>query len=101
MRFKFNGETFIIEFRRHPGLIPDRPDLPLRVSTRYPSTTVFLSREREGGVREPYLTSTVGAYHKDRFTKEKGRLAALRVVSKSCSKAFRKALFDAYIGRKG
>lgn len=100
MRFKFNGETFVIEFRRGPGLIPDREDLKMATATTFPNTTVFLSKQEADGKRVPYLTATVGAWHKEKFTKEKGRLAALRAVSKTCSKAFKKALFEAYINRR-
>lgn len=47
-----------------------------------------------------YRTTTVGCYHRDRFTKEDGRKAALRLVMKTIRDTEMKArIWDAYLGR--
>lgn len=128
MRFKHGAKLFQIDFRRHGGTIPGRtvtieiekddPDNPggtifveeqRPIPTRYPYTTVTVCEVTRGengrDVFTPVRTATSGAYHKERFTLEKGRLAALRILfpkhtkHDAAERAFKEAVWNAYINR--
>lgn len=99
MRFTFNGSEYSIEFKREFKEIT-RFNGEV-VKSRFPYTTVTLfkgAKKAEVAVR----TATVGAFYAEKeFTHEKGRLYALRSISRSMNneRDLKKALWKAYISR--
>jgi hypothetical protein len=97
MEFKFNGDNYEIEFSRNrraknttdKGLPPSR------------LTTVRIIKSQPDKLPgEIYREASSACSVLDPFNAEKGRLAALRVITPTLSKGFRAAMWNAYINRK-
>jgi hypothetical protein len=106
MRFKFNGDTYLIEFQREHKQVRSGYDhekgVEIFVPSKYPYTTVIVWKDKADAVPgELFRTATVGAYHQEPNIKhEEGRLRVLRLVTKSISdKGFKKAMWLAYVNR--
>lgn len=95
MKFTYNGDSYEIEFQRQrrkkqlaEGQAPSR------------LTTVRIIRSQPGKLPGEIVAQTsVACSTLDNFVAERGRLAALKLVSKTFSKGFKKVLWDAYINR--
>ena len=103
MKFTFDGAVFLLEFSRErkPVVVESRTGFTFAPST-YPYTTTTLWKIVPGSPPELYRTATVGCWFKERgkFTLEKGRLHALRVMSKTLTPDFKEVMWKAYINRK-
>lgn len=105
MRFVVDDQEYRIEFERKYKLIIVRYDYdpvkdqhnPVYERAKFPYTTANIFKV-VNGKDILFRTYTVGAHFKERFTLESGRVNALRMITKgnSLSKAFKKALWDAY-----
>lgn len=122
MRFVVGGEEFRISFHRDfpevrffdptvvkeidkNTFVPDgdikivggRPvivgDYVTRKST-YPSTTVTVWKGND-----VFRTDTVKSHHTDKITQEQGRILALRKISLTLDKEFKRAMWEAYVKR--
>lgn len=104
MKFTVNGNEYVIEFERqfrqiHSGYDHAKNE-PIFKRSRYPYTTVRIIENRKGAFPgKVYREATVGAHYTEAFSLEKGRLNALRLVSKTLDKPFKKALWTAYMER--
>ena len=107
MTFGHEGYMYLIDFQREHksvrvGVTPEGEDV--FAPSRFPYTTVNLFRmtipvDPINGKMELYRTATVGAWHKEKFTLEKGRIHALRSVSTTLPKDLKNKLWQAYMGR--
>lgn len=98
MRFEHNGDSFALSFRReYRDRINEKGDT---VKSTKPYTTVELYKQ-EGDKFTLFRTATVGCWHKDDYRLEKGRLGALRFLSKgnSLSQEFKAAMWKSYMER--
>jgi len=94
MKFTYEGSTYLIEFERK------KHKRKLGGLTTFPDTTVRILVSRPNRLPgELYRTATVGCSIHDKFSLERGRLAALRLVSMTLDKDFKKALWTNYINR--
>ncbi len=108
MRFSYEGQDFSIEFERQNREVKyeDGSSHGVRAPSTKPHTTVRLiitPPTIEGVVSAGHIvfrTATVGCWHKDRFSLEKGRIHALRAVGRTLTKGFRTAMWAAYTNRK-
>ena len=111
MRFDFEGKTFAIDFERQrprvhlPYPIQRSQGNVVRVcqEARYPSTTVNILEVRQDlPAREwsIYRTATVGCWHRDHFNRERGRLNALKLVTRTIPDGMKPRLWNAYLSRK-
>lgn len=100
MRFEHKGKLYALEFSRDYRQISYKEGLTVRSERPYTTVTILEITEpdkRVQSIRKVYRTATVGCWHKEPvFTLEKGRLHALRAVSKSVDKDFKRAMWDAY-----
>jgi len=112
MKFEFDGLQYVLEFERSSkqvtvGSQKDEKGnrRAVKATSRYPYTTVRIIqlpknvKDVTRGSRVVYRTATVGAYHKDNFTLERGRILALRAVSQTLTKEFKRVMWDAYMHR--
>lgn len=104
MRFHFNNAEYSISFTRK--IEPVTRYNGEVVTPKHPQTTVSISKvfrpttEGEKTTYSEYRTATVGTFYTEKeFTYEKGRLAALRSVSRTIDKPFKKAMWKAYCSR--
>lgn len=97
MRFSYDGHEYSISFKRETKDIT-RFNGEV-VKSRFPITTVTLSKKTGDKQYELVREASVKTSKGDEFTFEKGRLAALRSVSRTLDKPFKKALWKAYISR--
>ena len=101
MRFTFNGEQYALEFKRIPREFTDPRD-GLRKLSAKPYTTVNLL-QFDGNGQNPaiFRTGTVGCWWRDNYSLEKGRLGAMKLMTKgnSLSKEFKQAVWLAYFNR--
>lgn len=108
MRFEFEGNTYEIAFRRYRQLLPvtntlDSKVIETRLST-HPFTEVSLNFVRDfvpARDWKNYKKASVGCMLGDRFTKENGRLNALKKLSKIIPKSMRGPMWTAYMERTG
>ena len=103
MRFNYDGIDYVIEFQRElkPRKIQTGRTLSRVVMKRYPDTTVRILKSSPGALPgEVYREATVGCSVHDQFTLERGRIAALRAVSRTLETGFKQALWYAYLTRK-
>lgn len=122
MRFEYDGEKYFISFYRSFEE-PKSPRIPTPKAakfslkkpnpTTYPSTTAKVLKVigPNKGDLLIFQEATVGCYHKDKFSKEAGRLASLGAISDKLTQGakgtphqgwiagFNRALWDAYTGR--
>lgn len=99
MKFSYEGSIYWIEFMRKPR------ERKVGGLTTYPATTVRIFKASSDGLSmELFREATAGYSYTNetrQFTLEGGRLAALRLVSGSLPKGCKRALWDAYMTRKG
>lgn len=122
MKFKYNDDTYIIEFQRtfkeRKFLSPrEKKELAAVIEkqkaegkepvgkkfyTKYPQTTVRLIRNKVNALPgEVFREATVGCntVKHDKFTLDKGRVEALRKITPTLDKGFRHAMWTAYSNR--
>lgn len=103
MKFNHNGAEYEIEFSRTPKDVRvgvDEHGNDVFKPSRFPYTTVNLFRLQPGVLGpELYRTATVGAWHREVFKLEKGRIHALRALSLTLSKNERTLVWNAYMNR--
>lgn len=108
MRFKVADKEYQIEFRRFEAhhYAPD-PAENYKVNRRYtnskPATQVQLlvvDPTKRRGEWEVYREATVKFWKADRFSSERGRIAALREVSRTLDTSYKKAMWECYCNRK-
>lgn len=118
MRFTHEGRTYVIEFQREYRMkdaLVLQEDGTEKIesvpATRYPDTTAYVLEVKPSTAdatgdtgkeeRVPYRSYRVGCWHRDGFTLERGRLNALRGITRSNSLSynFKQALWNAYIKR--
>lgn len=127
MKFRFNGADYQIEFQREykpvrvgfaqagdpvldekgkptfndkgePKVYLEDQDL-VRPS-KFPYTTVKLWAQVDGAAKpELKRSATVGAHHTEEFNVERGRLIALRQITKTITKDLKRAMWKAYLNR--
>lgn len=103
MRFTFNGSEYSISFnRKHKEVLRYTGEV---VQSTFPYTFVTIekvTRSEDGKIiisRDVVREASVGVLNGDSFTYEKGRLAALRSVSRTLDYDFKKAVWKAYMTR--
>lgn len=95
MRFMYGEDLFEIEFQR------TKRQRALGGPKTFPDTTVRLLRYKpDGQFSEIYREATVGCSIYDKFTLEGGRLAALRAISRTLGKDFKRTMWSTYLNRK-
>lgn len=108
MRFEVDGRKYSLEFQRYQGEFVrsgvDTDGKPVEIvrKTAHPRTTVIMFEHFEhDGVKaaEAVGIATVGCSHLDRFTKEDGRLAALRALTRTIDPKLREPMWKAYLNR--
>ena len=108
MRFNYNNKTYAIEFQRVYRRVHVRDKRTKNVKyvqiAQYPNTIVKLVEVEKG--EDPkfwkvFATAEVGCFKTDQFTKEAGRLAAMRKLSPELDVGMRQAMWQRYVGRKG
>lgn len=103
MRFEYEGSTYLIEFMRknktvRVGVNASGDDV--WGISRFPYTTVIIWKLIPNSeLRELVRTATVGCHHGDEYSPEKGRVNALRLVTKTLEKPFYTKMWQAYTGR--
>lgn len=101
MKFEFGGKNYEIEFRRvyreYPHTDPETKLQFMRKST-YPYTTanVIEIDPKNPLNKKVFRTATVGCHKGDRFSLEKGRTRALRLLTITTPKAMKPVLWKAY-----
>lgn len=104
MKFSVAGVNYELEFTRSHRQVPSGFDHEKKeqifVPSRFPYTTVKVFRVRKEQKPEVWRETTVGAHWSEVYTHERGRLHALRLVSKTLNKAFKKAMWESYVNRK-
>ena len=103
MKFEHEGATYFLDFQRDYKQVEvgNTAGEVVRTASHYPSTTVILWKQRENPLApELYRTATVGCWHKDTFTLEKGRLNAMRLMSRTLSKEMKRKMWASYMNRK-
>jgi hypothetical protein len=107
LHFVDDGKEYAIEFKRKLSDVTLQRiaggNSVLGPST-YPYTTVDIvevDKSTSPYTRRVHRTFTVGCHHKDRFNREKGRINALRQVSRtdSLSYEFKAKLWQTYMER--
>lgn len=106
MKFEHNGRSYFVEFERQHKQIKQIDDLgkEREHTSTFPYTTVRLIEVVPGAKDKMiYRSATVGCWHKEGygFTKETGRLRALRDVCRTLSKEMKVKLWEAYHTREG
>lgn len=102
MRFTFGDAEYKLSFRRFNRRVVTGATEggELRYAdSKYPYTEVTLTRKGLDGKEVPIRKDVAGAYFKERFTLEQGRLAALRKISITLDKELKKAMWEAYTRR--
>lgn len=105
MKFVVDGDTYELDFQRSYKQIPieRQPDgVIVYQKSKYPYTTCTILRHHaSSGKVSVYRSCTVGAYHKDKFTLEAGRMNALKLLSKgnSLTKHFKAQMWKTYLNR--
>jgi len=110
IEFTFNNLKYEIEFERVSRNVRvgfNDEGQPIYRPSKYPTTVVTLwqispskmnnFRTHNGDYK--FRDASAACYHKDKFTLEKGRLAALKMVGKTLSKEMRKIMWTAYLNR--
>lgn len=118
MKFEFADQQYEIEFERQhkqrtlkkgemgvnkDGILVTEGEIPCT----FPHTTariVYIPPEVPGVVsagKVVFRTWTVGGHHRDNFTREDGRINALRGICKgrSLNREFKEAIWNAYFSR--
>lgn len=94
MKFSYNGANYEIEFTRERRKLKIKDLAPSRI------TTVTIYRTTPGKLPgEVVRTGFSTCSYLDNFRKESGRLKALKNVSRTLDKPFKRALWDAYLNR--
>lgn len=100
MKFKYNGTEYLIEFERQYRQIrsgyDEQKQEQIFKQSRYPYTTAKILTLPD---KKVFREATVGAHYKEAFTLEKGRLNAMRLISRTLDKGFKKAFWEAYVSR--
>lgn len=105
MRFDHDGKTYALDFQRDYKLIRlgEINGEVLTAPSRYPYTTArVLEVDQALPVYEwpVYRTATVGCWHKEPvFRLERGRLHALRLLSRTLNREMKVKVWDTYMGR--
>jgi hypothetical protein len=104
MRFTYNDKTYVLEFSRKHRERADGQSLvtTVRPMSTHPYTTVKVIEvdPRNPAHRYLYREATVGCWHKEVFTLERGRIHALRAVGKNMPADFKAAMWKAYTDRE-
>lgn len=83
MKFYYEGKTYELTFERHHQNVKVRKDGTLHtVRSTHPFTTAKLYECRMGELPLVVAMRTVGCNPQDKFTKERGRVESLRVLSR-------------------
>ena len=106
MRFKYQGTQYLIEFERYYPVVTKWVDgkEDVGISTK-PSTIARLvtfdpDNPDVKARKKTFLMGTAHCNHKDKFTLEGGRVAALRALSNHLTDpVLRKAMWSAYQNR--
>lgn len=102
MTFEYKGKTYLIDFtRQHRRITVVEMGTPKNRTSAYPYTTVKIL-EAAVGKKDPvvFREATVGCYHWEIYTKDSGRLHALRSVTKTLPKEMRPLMWKAYMERE-
>lgn len=88
MQFQFEGKTYRLEFQR------DQKEIPLvrkgrveKIKSKYPYTTVRLLEIEKDRLPKMVESAQVGCAPFDNYTNERGRLEALRALTKRIYKS--------------
>lgn len=69
--------------------------------SKFPNTVITIFRDKDNAVPgELFRTATVGCHHHESYSPEQGRLNALRAVSRTLDKAFKRQLWESYLSDK-
>jgi hypothetical protein len=105
MIFEFDGKTYLIEFKREykTRLFHD-PETgeESNVKTTHPYTTAFLyeTSKEKPLMKQLFRTATVGCWHHERYSPEKGRVRALRMITRTIPKEMKPVMWKAYHERR-
>ena len=104
MRFTYDGRTYVVEFQREfrpLKLYSFRSQEEVTTPSTKPYTTVRVVEldAEDRPIEPPFRHATVGCHATDRFTKEEGRIKALRLLTGYLPKPMRSAVWGAYTGR--
>lgn len=103
MRFQYDGRTYAIEFQRAkrkvaPVALLNSPE-PTVPSTKPYTTVRIVELDSDGQQVSVFRQATVGCFAKDQFSKEGGRIAALRALTPVLPEPMRPVVWDAYTDR--
>ena len=102
MRFTHNGINYVLDFQReHKPVTKVINKTVITGPSQFPYTTVTLYTRLPDGKLEVYRTATVGCHFRDRklFTLERGRLHAMRLMSKTLDVGLKQVMWLMYMGR--
>jgi hypothetical protein len=87
MKFYYEGKTYRLEFERNYQQVSVRIEGQLqKIRSTYPYTSAKLYETPIGEVPKLVLIRTVGCLPTDKYSNEKGRLFALRGLSRALNK---------------
>jgi hypothetical protein len=95
MKFNYDGKSYVIEFERQRRKALLNGAAPSRLTT---ARVVDITAGTLPGKVYREVSSACAVV--DQFNYEKGRIAALRLLSLTLDKGFKKAMWTAYINRK-
>ena len=103
MKFSVDGVQYFLDFKREYKMVPSGYDKVAKAQimkeSKYPYTTANLWKQEAGKLPGIYRSATVGAYRGDRYTNERGRVIALRALTKGMDLFMRQAVWTAYSHR--
>lgn len=111
MLFEFQGVTYFLEFERESLPPKEKKNLPRELKPLTPGAKPVASQRtttaklwRRTAIDKTYYQEIIhkasaSCHHKDKFTLEGGRVAALRALSILLSREFRTAVWKAYHDR--
>ena len=109
MRFDYNGKTYCISFKRDHKMVPAPNQLEVVKMSKFPYTTANIDicqpEPLLGGrlvvVVEGWRTATVGCWHREKkFSTEKGRVRALRQITRTVPVEMKPLMWNAYNSRR-
>jgi hypothetical protein len=100
MKFQVGNETFFLTFKReHRNITFQRGGRTKTRRSQHPFTTATLLELNGLGQKTIVCDYSVGCAPEDYFSKERGRIEALRGLGKMLTKQVRTAMWQAYIVR--
>lgn len=105
MKFTFDGKVYLIEFQRKKRVYTRFDydtglDIPYESTHPYTTATLFETDATKPFDKKLFRTATVGCWHGDQFSTEKGRVRALRLITITLPKAMKTAMWKAYHERR-